>query len=79
MVESEDIFLIQGSEVVVFILGVGRQMEVLKTCSNDYYFQLHTVRITYSSYLAEFIWRYDNRDKDLFRVFLNDVAFVYKL
>ena len=33
----------------------------------------------YSSYLAEFIWRYVNRDKDLFRVFLNDVAFVYKL
>ena len=33
----------------------------------------------YSSYLAEFIWRYVNRDKDLFRVFLKDVAFVYKL
>ena len=25
----------------------------------------------YSPYLAEFIWRYVNRDKDLFRVFTN--------
>ena len=33
----------------------------------------------YSSYLAEFIWRYVNRGKDLFKVFLKDVARVYKL
>ena len=31
------------------------------------------------SYLAEFIWRYVNRGKDLFKVFLKDVARVYKL
>ena len=33
----------------------------------------------YLSYLAEFIWRYVNRGKDLFKVFLKDVARVYKL
>ena len=27
----------------------------------------------YSSYLAEFIWRHVNKDKDLFATFLNDV------
>lgn len=33
----------------------------------------------YSSYLAEFIWRYVNRGNDLFKIFLKDVARVYKL
>ena len=33
----------------------------------------------YSSYLAEFIWRYVNNGKDLFKVFLKDVAQVYIL
>jgi len=32
----------------------------------------------YLSYLAEFIWRYVNHGKDLFIVFLMDVARVYK-
>ena len=32
----------------------------------------------YSSYLAEFIWRYVNRRNDLFKTFLKDVARVYK-
>jgi transposase-like protein len=31
----------------------------------------------YSSYLAEFIWRYINKDEDLFWVFLNDVKAIY--
>ena len=31
----------------------------------------------FSTYLAEFIWRYMYRDEDLFRVFLNDVRKVY--
>ena len=33
----------------------------------------------YSSYLAEFIRRYDHRGEDLFKEFLKDVASVYKL
>ena len=32
----------------------------------------------YSSYLADFIWRYVNRGNDLFKIFLKDVARVYK-
>lgn len=32
----------------------------------------------YSSYLAEFIWRYVHRGEDLFKVFVKDVASVYK-
>ena len=31
----------------------------------------------YSSYLAEFIWRHVNKDKDLFATFLNDVKTLY--
>ena len=31
----------------------------------------------YSSYLAEFIWRHVNKDKDLFATFLNDVKSLY--
>ena len=31
----------------------------------------------FSTYLAEFIWRYMHRDEDLFRIFLNDVTKVY--
>ena len=31
----------------------------------------------FSTYLAEFIWRYMHRDEDLFSVFLNDVKKVY--
>ena len=33
----------------------------------------------YASYVAEFIWRYVNRGKDLFRLFLKDVVSVYKI
>ena len=33
----------------------------------------------YSSYLAEFIWRYVHRGEDLFKEFLKDGASVYKL
>lgn len=33
----------------------------------------------FSTYLAEFIWRYMHRDEDLFRVFLNDVKKVYAI
>ena len=33
---------------------------------------------SYSSYLAEFIWRYINRGKDLFFVFLEKVASIYQ-
>ena len=33
----------------------------------------------YASYIAGFIWHYVNRDKDLFLVFLKDVASVYKI
>jgi len=32
----------------------------------------------YSSYLAEFLWRYINSGKDLFFGFLKDVASVYQ-
>ena len=31
----------------------------------------------YSSYLAEFLWRHTNKDKDLFAIFLNDVKTLY--
>ena len=31
----------------------------------------------YSSYLAEFIWRHVNKEKDLFATFLNDVKTLY--
>ena len=31
----------------------------------------------FSTYLAEFIWRYMHLDEDLFRIFLNDVRKVY--
>ena len=31
----------------------------------------------FSTYLAEFIWRYMHRDEDFFSVFLNDVKKVY--
>ena len=31
----------------------------------------------FSTYLAEFIWRYMHRDEDLFSVLLNDVKKVY--
>lgn len=31
----------------------------------------------FSSCLAEFMWRYTNKDKDLFAVFLEDVKKVY--
>lgn len=31
----------------------------------------------FSTYLAEFIWRYMHRNEDLFSVFLNDVKKVY--
>ena len=31
----------------------------------------------FSSYLAEFMWRYTNKNKDLFAVFLEDVKKVY--
>ena len=33
----------------------------------------------YSSYIAEFIWRYLNRGEDLFWEFLKEVANIYKL
>ena len=32
----------------------------------------------YSSYLAEFKWRYVHRDEDLWKVFLDDVKKIYK-
>ena len=54
------------------IEGQWRQMKVSLSTHG-------TKKEHYSSYLTEFIWRYVNRDKDLFRVFLKDVAFVYKL
>ena len=31
----------------------------------------------FSSYLAEFMWRYMNRDQDLFATFLRDVKKIY--
>ena len=31
----------------------------------------------YYSYLAEFIWRHVNKEKDLFATFLNDVKILY--
>lgn len=33
----------------------------------------------YFSYFVEFIWRYVNKDKDLFAIFLNDVKILYNL
>ena len=33
----------------------------------------------YASYIAEFIWRYVNRNEDLFFVFLKEVARIYKI
>lgn len=33
----------------------------------------------YSSYLAEFIWRYVNRGEDLFKTFLKDVVSVHEV
>jgi len=33
----------------------------------------------YASYIAEFIWRYVNRNEDLFFVFLKEVASIYKI
>ena len=32
----------------------------------------------YSSYLAEFKWRYVHRDEDLWKVFLDDVKKIHK-
>ena len=31
----------------------------------------------FSSYLAEFMWRYKNREDDLFEIFLRDVKKLY--
>ena len=31
----------------------------------------------FSSYLAEFMWRYSNKDNDLFEMFLGDVKKIY--
>ena len=33
--------------------------------------------VLFSSYIAEFMWRYMHRNEDLFEVFLNDVKKVY--
>lgn len=32
----------------------------------------------FSSYLAEFMWRYMHKDEDVFEVFLQDVKKIYK-
>ena len=33
----------------------------------------------FSSYLAEFMWRYKNKDNDLFEMFLRDVKKIYSV
>ncbi|XP_028416130.1 uncharacterized protein LOC114543892 [Dendronephthya gigantea] len=34
-------------------------------------------KLAFSSYLAEFLWRYENKGKDLFSIFLNDIKKIY--
>ena len=34
-------------------------------------------KIAFSSYLAEFLWRYEHKGKDLFSMFLWDVKKIY--
>ena len=34
-------------------------------------------KYTFFSYLAEFLWRYEHKDKDLFKVFLVDAKKIY--
>ena len=34
-------------------------------------------KVAFSSHLAEFLWRYQNKGNDLFETFLNDVMKIY--
>ena len=36
-------------------------------------------KIYFSSHLAEFMWRYSNRDEDLFSCFIRDASNIYKV